>query len=85
VGGALAHVRASCMRVVPCPAASSRACTRLALTTQRATPATTPAAEVDIESLPRRRSDNARILDRAKYAVKLYTSDGGTKLLRRCA
>lgn len=39
--------------------------------------------DVDIESLPRRAADNARILDRTKYAVKLYTSDGGTKLLRR--
>lgn len=40
-------------------------------------------ADVDIENLPRRRTDNARILDRNKYTIKLYTSDGGTKLLRR--
>lgn len=38
---------------------------------------------MDIENLPRRRTDNARILDRNKYTIKLYTSDGGTKLLRR--
>lgn len=42
-----------------------------------------PALDVDIDNLPRRRTDNARILDRNKYTVKLYTSDGGTKLLRR--
>lgn len=40
-------------------------------------------ADVDIDNLPRRHTDNARILDRNKYTVKLYTSDGGTKLLRR--
>lgn len=39
--------------------------------------------DVDIDNLPRRRTDNARILDRNKYTIKLYTSDGGTKLLRR--
>lgn len=41
------------------------------------------AADVDIDTLPRRRTDNARILDTSKNTVKLYTSDGGTKLLRR--
>lgn len=40
-------------------------------------------ADVDIENLPRRRTDNARIVDRNKYTIKLYTADGGTKLLRR--
>ena len=40
-------------------------------------------ADVDIDTLPRRRTDNARILDTSKNTVKLYTSDGGTKLLRR--
>lgn len=40
-------------------------------------------ADVDIDTLPRRRTDNARILDRSKYTVKLYTTDGGVKLLRR--
>lgn len=39
--------------------------------------------DVDIYSLPRRRTDGAYILDRAKHDLKLYTSDGGTKLLRR--
>jgi hypothetical protein len=38
---------------------------------------------VDIEALPRRRTDHARILDRSKYTIKLYTTDGGVKLLRR--
>jgi hypothetical protein len=38
---------------------------------------------VDIEALPRRRTDHARILDRTKYTIKLYTTDGGAKLLRR--
>lgn len=40
-------------------------------------------ADVDIDNLPLRRTDNARILDRNKYTIKLYTTDGGTKLLRR--
>lgn len=39
--------------------------------------------DVDIEALPRRRTDHARILDRTKYTIKLYTTDGGAKLLRR--
>lgn len=38
---------------------------------------------MDIDTLPRRRTDNARIIDQSKYAVKLYTTDGGVKLLRR--
>eukprot|EP00882_Tetradesmus_deserticola_P015014 GHRQ01015983.1.p2 GENE.GHRQ01015983.1~~GHRQ01015983.1.p2 ORF type:complete len:215 (+),score=65.04 GHRQ01015983.1:583-1227(+) len=40
-------------------------------------------ADVDIDTLPLRRTDNARILDKTKHVVKLYTSDAGTKLLRR--
>eukprot|EP00878_Enallax_costatus_P037365 GHUV01042198.1.p1 GENE.GHUV01042198.1~~GHUV01042198.1.p1 ORF type:complete len:132 (+),score=32.24 GHUV01042198.1:272-667(+) len=39
--------------------------------------------DIDIDTLPLRRTDNARILDTSKNTVKLYTSDGGTKLLRR--
>eukprot|EP00882_Tetradesmus_deserticola_P012365 GHRQ01013105.1.p1 GENE.GHRQ01013105.1~~GHRQ01013105.1.p1 ORF type:complete len:212 (+),score=97.34 GHRQ01013105.1:546-1181(+) len=39
--------------------------------------------DVDIDTLPLRRTDNARILDKTKHVVKLYTSDAGTKLLRR--
>lgn len=39
--------------------------------------------DVDIENLPRRRADNSRILDRTKHTIRLYTTDGGTKLLRR--
>jgi hypothetical protein len=41
------------------------------------------AADVDIDTLPRRRTDNARIFDKTKHTIKLYTSDAGTKLLRR--
>lgn len=39
--------------------------------------------DVDIDTLPRRRTDNARILDKSKHTIKLYTSESGTKLLRR--
>jgi hypothetical protein len=39
--------------------------------------------DVDIDTLPRRRADNSRILDQSKHTVRLYTSDGGVKLLRR--
>jgi uncharacterized membrane protein YgcG len=46
-------------------------------------PAPLPAADVDIDTLPRRRTDNARVLDQSKHLVKLYTADGGVKLLRR--
>ncbi len=42
------------------------------------------AADEDISHLPRRRTDGARIADLAKYNVKLYTKDGGSKLIRRC-
>lgn len=41
------------------------------------------AADIDIDTLPRRQTDNARVLDTSKNTVKLYTTDGGTKLLRR--
>jgi hypothetical protein len=41
------------------------------------------AADVDIDTLPRRRTDNARIFDKSKHTIKLYTSDAGSKLLRR--
>ncbi|KIY95070.1 hypothetical protein MNEG_12893 [Monoraphidium neglectum] len=40
-------------------------------------------SDVDIDTLPRRRADNSRILDQSKHTVRLYTSDGGVKLLRR--
>ncbi|KAF8069384.1 hypothetical protein HT031_001499 [Scenedesmus sp. PABB004] len=39
--------------------------------------------DVDIDTLPRRRTDNARILDTGEHALQLLTTDGGTKLLRR--
>ena len=40
-------------------------------------------ADVDIDTLPRRRTDGARILDKSQHILKMYTSDGGCKLLRR--
>lgn len=46
-------------------------------------PASSFSADIDIDTLPRRRTDNARVLDTSKNTVKLYTADGGTKLLRR--
>ncbi|GBF95525.1 hypothetical protein Rsub_08506 [Raphidocelis subcapitata] len=39
--------------------------------------------DVDIDTLPRRRTDGARVLDKGKHMLRLYTTDGGTKLLRR--
>ena len=38
---------------------------------------------MDIDTLPRRRTDDARILDRKSHVVRLYTREGGVKLLRR--
>jgi hypothetical protein len=38
---------------------------------------------VDIDTLPRRRTDGARILDKSQHVLKMYTTDGGCKLLRR--
>jgi len=40
--------------------------------------------DVDIDTLPRRRTDNARILDTAAHVTRLYTSEGDVVLLRRC-
>ncbi len=40
-------------------------------------------ADVDITRLPQRRTDSARIIDLDKYYVKLYTADGGVKLIKR--
>uniref|UniRef100_A0A7S0RN43 STEEP1 domain-containing protein n=1 Tax=Chlamydomonas leiostraca TaxID=1034604 RepID=A0A7S0RN43_9CHLO len=37
----------------------------------------------DIEKLPRRRTDGARIIDTEEHTVKLYTTDGGVKLIKR--
>jgi len=42
-----------------------------------------PPSDVDIDTLPRRRTDDSRILDTTKHTVRLYTTDGGVKLLRR--
>lgn len=68
------------------PASSVMSCLALpaypAVTPRHSSSPPSP-TEVDIDSLPRRRTDGARILDRSKHALKLYTSDGGTKLLRR--
>ena len=43
------------------------------------------ATDVDITRLPQRRTDGARIVDLDKHYVKLYTADGGVKLIKRCA
>lgn len=48
-----------------------------------------PAKEFDarsdckLEKLPRRKTDNATIVDTQRHVVKLYTIDGGVKLIRR--
>lgn len=42
-------------------------------------------ADADINKLPRRRTDGARIVDTDVHTIKLYTSDGGVKLIKRCA
>ncbi|GAX83996.1 hypothetical protein CEUSTIGMA_g11421.t1 [Chlamydomonas eustigma] len=39
--------------------------------------------DVDINKLPKRRTDGAKIADLDKYYVKLYTTDGGMKLIKR--
>merc|ERR1712227_653545 len=38
---------------------------------------------VEICKLPRRKTDNSIILDRDRYTVRLYTTDGGVKYLKR--
>jgi hypothetical protein len=38
---------------------------------------------ISIGKLPRRKMDNSRVLDTQLYMTKLYTSDGGTKLIKR--
>ncbi|KAG1657191.1 hypothetical protein FOA52_003605 [Chlamydomonas sp. UWO 241] len=37
----------------------------------------------DINNLPKRRTDGARVADMDKYTVKLYATDGGMKLIKR--
>ncbi|MEW5298740.1 MAG: hypothetical protein WDW36_001826 [Sanguina aurantia] len=39
--------------------------------------------DVDIDKLPRRRTDAARIVDTEQHTLKLYSTNGGTKLIRR--
>lgn len=39
--------------------------------------------DCDLNKLPRRRTDNSRILDMEKHAIRLQTSDGGEKLIKR--
>merc|ERR1711904_476375 len=39
--------------------------------------------DTDIESLPKRKSDHSYVLDRQKYKVKMYLTDGGIKYLKR--
>ena len=40
-------------------------------------------ADADISQLPQRRTDGARVVDLTKHQVKLYTTDGGMKLIKR--
>lgn len=39
--------------------------------------------DCNLASVPRRATDHALVLDTQAHLVKLYTTDGGTKLLRR--
>ncbi len=39
--------------------------------------------DCNLAAAPRRRTDHAIVLDTQAHLAKLYTSDGGTKLLRR--
>mmetsp|Transcript_14980 Transcript_14980/g.40412 ORF Transcript_14980/g.40412 Transcript_14980/m.40412 type:complete len:247 (+) Transcript_14980:1759-2499(+) len=39
--------------------------------------------DTDINKLPRRRTDGARIIDTGVHSIKLYTTPGGSKLIRR--
>ncbi|KAL6756952.1 hypothetical protein V8C86DRAFT_2612421 [Haematococcus lacustris] len=39
--------------------------------------------DCDINKLPKRRTDGSRIVDQTEHTMKLYTTDGGTKLLKR--
>jgi hypothetical protein len=38
---------------------------------------------ISLSKLPRRKMDNSRVLDTEEHATKLYTTDGGTKLIKR--
>ncbi|KAF5838221.1 hypothetical protein DUNSADRAFT_3201 [Dunaliella salina] len=38
--------------------------------------------DTDINKLPRRRTDGARIVDTGAHSIKLYTTPGGSKLIR---
>ena len=39
--------------------------------------------DCNLANAPRRHTDHALVLDTEKYLAKLYTTDGGVKLLRR--
>lgn len=41
-------------------------------------------SDTDINKLPRRRTDGARIVDTQEHSVMLYTTPGGSKLIKRC-
>lgn len=41
--------------------------------------------DCNLSAAPRRRADHSLVVDTAKFTAKLYTSDGGVKLLRRRA
>jgi len=40
-------------------------------------------SDTDINKLPRRRTDGARIVDTGEHSIKLYTTPGGSKLIKR--
>ena len=39
--------------------------------------------DCNLNKAPRRRTDHALVVDTSKYTVKLYTSDGGVKYIKR--
>lgn len=46
-------------------------------------PARCGCADIDLKKLPRRRTDGAYVVDTTEHTVKLYTEDGGVRLVKR--